>query len=197
VSPAEYNAHQAMYDAMLAYPRTQRFTAHPDLAHTLYLSPPFESAYETDIAPGFIGFPEGWIEYYDNETGVITFLPQGVTDREQGITLTFQLGFGFGADMPFGNLYEGDQTTEEWIEQVTNEFGLLPAALPILEEAIAAYEFCELRTPPLAFEHDGRRGYLVSEDYLAFVSVPVDSVIPDSLLYAMASSWEEGFILCV
>lgn len=188
VSEDDWHAHEVMYQAMLDFPRTYTFFAHPDLRHTLFIN---SRNYEYHAFE--IGYPDGWIEYMDNDNQIY-FLPEAETDREYAITLDFEQGFNGGH--PFYSGYNGNETPEEWIEARMDEFHLLPEARTILEQASEGFR-CWFISPPLPFEHEEQRGYVVLSSLQTLViSTATNAPISDDILRAMAESFNLPTIGC-
>jgi hypothetical protein len=65
-SDSDFAAHEAMYKAMVDFPLTYQYMLHPELRHSLILSPVYNNRAESSATvyfpPVAIGYPESWRE---------------------------------------------------------------------------------------------------------------------------------------
>lgn len=179
VSEDEWIENQAMYEAILAFPQTYAFSSHAELQHSIYLAGGNWQA-ETRFPQFQMGYPAGWVEYYDEAASEIYFLPEGVEDRSQAITISFY---------PEGfRLLDGEFSAEEleaYLDEMSEAFNLLPEGRAVLRERVLSDD-CRSYFPPLALEANGHSGFLVTDILITAAST---SPVGNEELRMMAESY--------
>jgi hypothetical protein len=179
-SDADFAANEAMYRAAVDFPFTHQYMMHPELRHTLLLSPdysPPSGASNTVFFPPLaIGYPEGWREQMIAEQHLL-IMPETFTDMAsapyvRGYPVADIAEPAAWQDAPFE---DRKNNVADWI---VTHFGVDKQAF------IETYQdSCGLSTPIVPFSHDGRTGYVgyIVDQYVEDQPFILEFSAPDAL----------------
>jgi hypothetical protein len=163
----DWAANEQEYQAMLDYANSYQYYSHPRLRHTLFLNNPFMMNPEPYILTAYVGYPEDWLEHWSDENYAVV-MPEDSTNRN---------GAPFARVLPLSVVLPERENlffrNEDVLAAIADAYALSDEQLEAAVEDITA---CTLTIGPLAYERDGRRGYIsLVAGALIEASVPVDT----------------------
>lgn len=199
-SDDDFAENEAMYRAMVDYPFTFQYRLHPELRHTLalnalYTQTPIVSE-PVFIPSTMIGYPEGWLEQTISEQHIV-IMPETFDDLNEA-PYAYVYPVSEVAEPAIAIDVSFEDRKNNVVDWLVEHFHVDPQTFS--EEYLNS---CGWNTPVVAFQHNGRTGYIVyflypnaqDQPFLLEISAP-DEIYDQyqHTLDAMAESVTNAFI---
>jgi hypothetical protein len=162
----DWGANEQVYQAALDYASSYQYYSHPKLRHTLFLNNPFGWNEDPHYLTAYVGYPESWLEHW-SENNYAVVMPEDTTNGN---------GAPSARLLPLTEVLPSGERmfirNEDFLRQVAEVYALSDQQLEGILDSVDA---CTLSIGPLAYERDGRRGYIsMVGGALLEASAPVD-----------------------
>ena len=182
-SDSDFAAHEAMYKAMVDFPLTYQYMLHPELRHSLILSPVYNNRAESSATvyfpPVAIGYPESWRESMPQAQHLL-IMPETFSDPANAPTIISYPASDLAKPAVWKPGMRNFETKNQMADWLVDHFGVNKNAF--LSQYLHS---CSLSTPLTSFSRDGRTGYVgyVVDQYNAVQPFVLEISAPD-VLYA-------------
>ena len=162
-SDSQWEQDKMLYTAMLDYADTYQYYASTMLPNTLFLGS-YNYYYNDSIMPSYIGYPDGWIEHWDKESDTATImLDNGEPDAPTARLIPIERFTAEGK-----RDYRVQQAT---LDTIADQYQLSESVKTVMEAQLS--RSCLTNIGPLAYEQNGRQGYLkIRDEYVLEISTP-------------------------
>lgn len=180
-SDSDFAAHEAMYKAMVDFPLTYQYILHPELRHSLILSPVYSNRSESQspvyFPPLAVGYPEGWRESM-SEAQHLLIMPETFSDPADAPTIISYPASDLAKPAVWKRGMRNFETKDQMADWLVTQFGVNKKAF--IDKYLHS---CGSSTPLVSFSRDGRTGYVayVVDQYNPTEPFVLEISAPDTL----------------